>query len=440
MRRIALLAGMLALFLASPVPSAHAATTRAVITWDKATDVDLHVYDSEDNHAYYGDPTAIPQGTLSPDVRNSGGPETFADEQEPSIRSFQYRVCYYELAADLGAVDVALTITNARGASHDETFTLDAPGACLDLDEDNAAPAVTLETPGDGVVIDDATPRLTGSAGTAPGDLDDVQIALFAGSSATGQPVQTLDASVVSVTWSFDASSLSDGEYTAEATQSDDAGNNGTSGARSFTVRLATAAPGATTAPEQHVLETAQDSAVPIVGQTVVAGAVSGTVRVKGKNGRFRTLGANESIPLGSTVDATNGKVKLTSAAGAGGRTQSALFYQGAFVVTQTRGAKPITQLALAGKLRCAAKGRASTSARRRVRRLWGDGKGRFRTRGRHGAATVKGTKWLTEDRCNGTYVRVKRGVVSVRDYTRRKTVTVKKGKSYLARARRGKR
>ena len=36
------------------------------------------------------------------------------------------------------------------------------------------------------------------------------------------------------------------------------------------------------------------------------------------------------------------------------------------------------------------------TRSSRRVRKLWGDGRGRFRTRGRYGAATVRGTKWLT--------------------------------------------
>ena len=163
----------------------------------------------------------------------------------------------------------------------------------------------------------------------------------------------------------------------------------------------------------------------------------SGTVKVKGRNGKFRTLRANESIPLGSTVDATKGKVRLTSAANRSGATQSALFYQGAFVVTQTKGAKPITQLALSGKISCATKKKkkASTSAKKKkVRRLWGDGKGRFRTRGKHGAATVRGTKWLTEDRCSGTLVRVKRGRVSVRDFVKRKTVLVKQGRSYVAR------
>ena len=69
------------------------------------------------------------------------------------------------------------------------------------------------------------------------------------------------------------------------------------------------------------------------------------------------------------------------------------------------------------------------------VWRLWGDGKGRFRTKGKYGAATVRGTKWLTEDRCRSTLVRVKRGKVSVRDAVKRKTVLVTKGRSYVARA-----
>ena len=72
--------------------------------------------------------------------------------------------------------------------------------------------------------------------------------------------------------------------------------------------------------------------------------------------------------------------------------------------------------------------------SRRAVRRLWGrDRGGRFRTRGRHGVATVRGTRWLTEDRCSGTLTRVTRGAVVVRDLTRRRSVVVRAGHSYLA-------
>jgi hypothetical protein len=47
------------------------------------------------------------------------------------------------------------------------------------------------------------------------------------------------------------------------------------------------------------------------------------------------------------------------------------------------------------------------------------------------------GTKWLVEDRCTSTLTRVTQGRVRVRDFVKRKTVTVRAGKKYVARARR---
>jgi len=63
-------------------------------------------------------------------------------------------------------------------------------------------------------------------------------------------------------------------------------------------------------------------------------------------------------------------------------------------------------------------------------------GKGSFRTRGRNAAATVRGTRWGTQDRCDGTLVIVQRGRVSVRDLVRHRTVLVSAGHAYLARRR----
>jgi hypothetical protein len=70
------------------------------------------------------------------------------------------------------------------------------------------------------------------------------------------------------------------------------------------------------------------------------------------------------------------------------------------------------------------------------VRRLWGRGVGRFRTRGRYAAATVRGTIWLTEDYCNGTLVRVVEGAVSLRDLVAGETVIVRAGSSYFVEGR----
>jgi hypothetical protein len=47
----------------------------------------------------------------------------------------------------------------------------------------------------------------------------------------------------------------------------------------------------------------------------------------------------------------------------------------------------------------------------------------------------VRGTEWLTKDTCTTTTTTVKSGVVTVRDFGKRKNVTVRKGKRYVARA-----
>ena len=47
----------------------------------------------------------------------------------------------------------------------------------------------------------------------------------------------------------------------------------------------------------------------------------------------------------------------------------------------------------------------------------------------------VRGTRWLTEDRCDGTLIRVTSGSVAVKDLVTHKTVVVKRGKRYLAAA-----
>ena len=62
-------------------------------------------------------------------------------------------------------------------------------------------------------------------------------------------------------------------------------------------------------------------------------------------------------------------------------------------------------------------------------------GHGHFTVRGQYSAATVRGTVWNVGNRCEGTFTHVTRGVVSVRDFRRRKTITLFTGQSYLAKA-----
>ena len=164
---------------------------------------------------------------------------------------------------------------------------------------------------------------------------------------------------------------------------------------------------------------------------------MSGTVKIKrpGRK-RFVTLTAEAQIPVGSSIDTRRGRIAITAAQGAG-KTASADFYDGLFKLTQAKRSK-LTSLTLTERLSCPRKGSASAAAKKKKkRRLWGDGSGKFRTKGKHSAATVVGTKWLVEDRCKSTLTRVVRGRVKVRDFAKKKTVTVRAGKRYTARAKR---
>jgi hypothetical protein len=175
----------------------------------------------------------------------------------------------------------------------------------------------------------------------------------------------------------------------------------------------------------------------PVAGKKVNAVPAAGTVKVKkpGKSG-FTTLKVGEQIPVGTTVDTTKGRITLVAAA-KGSATSQADFYQGIFKIGQAKGSK-LTTLTLTEKLACTGAGKASIARKKkRRRRLWGDGHGSFRTKGRHAAATVVGTKWLVEDTCTTTTTTVKRGKVKVRDFVKKKTVFVKAGHKYVARAKR---
>ena len=179
---------------------------------------------------------------------------------------------------------------------------------------------------------------------------------------------------------------------------------------------------------------------------------VSGTVLIKLPGKGFVPLTAAANIPMGAQLDTRKGRVALTTAADtAGKKTQSADFYDGIFQIKQTvpkkKPKKPaalITDLVMKGQIarsQCAAlKGaRAAVADKKKgpkavLGQLWGNGKGKFRTSGKYSSATVRGTIWLVQDRCEGTLTKVRRGTVRVRDFKRKKTVTVKAGHSYLAR------
>ena len=179
--------------------------------------------------------------------------------------------------------------------------------------------------------------------------------------------------------------------------------------------------------------------APPELGQTLGAAPRAGSVLVR-LPGSTRAVALTDaaSIPVGSILDARKGTVALSSAL-PGDDTQTGTFHGGLFEVRQPTGARGMTELVLRGPLpTCTGGGAraAAASARRPPRGLWGrDDHGRFRTRGSNSVATVRGTAWYVEDRCDGTLTRVSKGSVSVRDLRRQRTVIVHAGQSYLARS-----
>jgi hypothetical protein len=192
--------------------------------------------------------------------------------------------------------------------------------------------------------------------------------------------------------------------------------------------------------------EDEDESLRPQLGTSVAVKPGRGEVRVRlPGTSSFVPLRYGSELPVGSVLDARRGAVALTAALPSG-QTQTGHFGGGRLLIRQNR--RGLVDLHLRGRFcsrsagtRRTAQGSAVVHAARRARsgrRLWGrDRGGRFRTHGKHSHATVRGTRWLVEDRCDGTLTRVTAGSVVVRDTVRGKRVIVRAGERYLARPRR---
>ena len=170
------------------------------------------------------------------------------------------------------------------------------------------------------------------------------------------------------------------------------------------------------------------------------AGGGGQCVAVQGGGG-CQALVAGTQLPIDDVlyINPRTSRVTIQSTAGVG------QFYGGKFDVKEIDGGgpKPILVMRLVGgnfKQKCGAANRTTsglnTQAKKTpVRRLWGKGKGRFRTRGRYSSGTVRGTNWVTTDYCDGTNTRVVAGIVRVYDLVRKKFILLKAGEQYFANA-----
>ena len=196
----------------------------------------------------------------------------------------------------------------------------------------------------------------------------------------------------------------------------------------------------------------------PVAGETFNAVPEGGDVLVRRPaDGQLLPLEEGASLPVGTHVDVRDGGVDIQTAPAEGVErpTQDAHFEGGMFKLGQKGSGNRIVTIdlmhgefkeacgplsraerrAMTRKRRNGAVARAAGSSGDRVlRRLWGKGKGRFRTRGRHAAATVRGTSWSIADRCDQTSVRVHEGVVDVEDLITGEVTTLTAGERYSAR------
>jgi hypothetical protein len=206
------------------------------------------------------------------------------------------------------------------------------------------------------------------------------------------------------------------------------------------------------------VFKTDKDGAPgpPIAGKNFNVSA-TGLVLVK-LHGVFVPLTELRKIPNGTIINALHGTLTLVTAGGTQHatlstdakkkkkskkvKTQTGKFGGAVFKVTQSRsGLATISLVSNAFKgapsfASCKTKkGKALTAAlsKKTLQLLRGSAHGKFRTKGRYAAATVRGTIWTIADRCDGTLTHAIKDSVTVNDLVRHKTIILRPGHSYLA-------
>lgn len=196
----------------------------------------------------------------------------------------------------------------------------------------------------------------------------------------------------------------------------------------------------------------------PALRRAAVATPVRGRIRVRVPGSRrFVPATTALRLPMGAEIDARDGAVALRFRTTAAGREATATVSEGRFVLRQSAvrdGGQYPGVLVLAGPLQNCPKpvrrarrtadprgqqaGDRAKRKRKRGRRVTVEARGKIKTRGKYGAATVRGTRWTMIDRCAtaprpGTLTIVREGRVAVDAFRLRKRTLVRAGRSYLA-------
>ncbi|MGZ4232909.1 MAG: PKD domain-containing protein [Solirubrobacteraceae bacterium] len=195
----------------------------------------------------------------------------------------------------------------------------------------------------------------------------------------------------------------------------------------------------------------------PALGKSFT-GAATGLVLIQ-VNGKLVPLTQLTKIPNGAVINALHGTLTLNTAApgptqhatlaakkgkAKKPKTQTGKFGGAVFKVTQTRSGLATLSL-VEGTVKGAPsyatcrtkKGKAVTAAvsKKTLQLLHGSAHGKFRTKGRYSAATIRGTIWTIADRFDGTLVHAIKDTVTVDDLVLHKVISLRPGHSYLAQA-----
>jgi hypothetical protein len=359
-----------------------------------------------------------------PDTTIDGGPAGPTNDATPTFTFSSSETSTFECRVDVAAFTACTSpVTTAELSDGAHTIDVRATDSAGNRDASPASRAFTVDTTPPAVpavVSGPAGPTTNAAPEFAFSATDTVSCKLDGPGAVAGSYGACASPKAFSA--------LAPGDYVFSVRSVDAAGNEQTT-QRAFTITVVQQAT-PTPTPTPSATPTPTPTPPPVEGQSVGMNPVGGKVLIK-------LPGSSKFVPLdpsviknGAEVDTRNGVVEITRSDGG-----VAKFYDGIFKLSQSGG---ITTLTLTEKLTgCPkTKKKASAAAKKpKTRKLWGDGKGKFRTRGQYSAATVRGTKWLVQDTCTTTLTRVAQGVVTVEDFAKKKKVVVRQGKRYTASA-----
>ena len=179
---------------------------------------------------------------------------------------------------------------------------------------------------------------------------------------------------------------------------------------------------------------------------------VTGTIYIKLPGSSvFTVLSPQAHVPFGTVIDATGGHVQVTTAGPSG--SEHITYYGGIFKLTQNKNASVIATLTGGSRVGCPVvkkntrhldsdgdfdndtSATAARSTKRVVRKLWSEGHGHYTTKGSYATGAVLGTRWFTEDLCDGTLIHVSTDMVLVTNLHTHRRVIVKAGHSIFVKA-----